>query len=223
MATFDSSHLQRNARYRVLPTKSLTGLSKVKGAFGMGSCAYKNKLYYFFGGLGYNKRLKTRDNTSQVIEYDPDMRHFEPVVVWHNQQRLLTERRCVTSMLFDRHVLSLGGIDKHGNNISEFLCIDMETKQWKDLQILNPKEGPGPLNSSAMCLVAYKEREVLQYNNLSEIQWDHVTQEIEKEGIFVFGGLKGEQPDIKIKDNNLYMLSIGNKKHSWSVIKTTGR
>ena len=68
----------------------------------------------------------------------------------------------------------------------------METKQWSDLYITNPKEGPGALHSSAMCLVAYKEREVLQLNRISEIKWDHVTQEIEKEGIFVFGGLKGE-------------------------------
>ena len=74
-----------------------------------------------------------------------------------------------------------------------------------------------------MCLVAYKEREVLQLSNVSEIQWDHVTQEIQKEGIFVFGGQKGEQPDSRFKDNRLYMLSIGQKRHSWSILKTHGR
>ena len=72
-------------------------------------------------------------------------------------------------MLFDRHLLSLGGINKQGNNLNELLCIDMETKEWKELTITNPSEGPGPLNSSAMCLVAYKEREVIQLNALSEI------------------------------------------------------
>ena len=104
----------------------------------------------------------------------------------------MTERRCVTTILIDKHVLSMGGINKHGYNINQMVCIDMETRQWKELPILNPEDGPGPVNSSAMCLVAYKEREVLQLSNVSEIQWDHVTQEIQKEGIYVFGGLKGE-------------------------------
>ena len=74
-----------------------------------------------------------------------------------------------------------------------------------------------------MCLVAYKERDVLQLGSMSEIKWDHVTQEIQKEGIYVFGGVKGDQPDIRVKDNSLYMLSIGDKRHSWSTLQTNGR
>ena len=27
---------------------------------------------------------------------------------------------------------------------------------------------------------------------------------------------------MRIEDNNLYMLSIGKRKHSWSIVKTTG-
>ena len=29
-----------------------------------------------------------------------------------------------------------------------------------------------------MCLVAYKERDVLKLGSMSDIKWDHVTQEI---------------------------------------------
>ena len=73
-----------------------------------------------------------------------------------------------------------------------------------------------------MCLVAYKERDVLRLDALSEIHWDLVTQEISKEGIFVFGGIKGEVPDPRVLDNNLYMLSFGGKHHTWSIVETTG-
>jgi len=51
----------------------------------------------------------------------------------------------------------------------------MDTKQWKDLPVKNPQDGPGKVNSSAMCLVAYKERDILNINQLSPIHWDLVT------------------------------------------------
>ena len=94
----------------------------------------------------------------------------------------------------------------------------METMQWKELPITNPQDGPGKVNSSAMCLVAYKERDFLNINCLSPIKWDLVTQEIGEEGVFVFGGVKGETPDNKIQDSKLYKLSIGVKTHTWSVV-----
>ena len=68
-----------------------------------------------------------------MIEFDPDTRHYEPFQIWHKPERLLTERRCVTTCIVDKHLLSLGGINKHGYNINEIICIDMETKQWKEL------------------------------------------------------------------------------------------
>ena len=72
-----------------------------------------------------------RNCTSQVVEFNPDTRHYEPVQIWHSPERLLTERRSVTTLLVDRHLLSLGGINKHGYNIDEMLSIDLESKQWK--------------------------------------------------------------------------------------------
>lgn len=38
----------------------------------------------------------------------------------------------------------------------------------------------------------------------------------------MFGGVKGESPDVRIQDKNLYMLSVGSREHSWSVVQTTG-
>ena len=39
----------------------------------------------------------------------------------------------------------------------------------------------------------------------------------------MFGGIKGEVPDMKTRDNNLYRLSIGDRdNHVWSVVETTG-
>ena len=76
----------------------------------------------------------------------------------------------------------------------------METKEWKELPISNPEQGLGPIYSTAMCLVAYQERDILSLHELSEIKWDLVTQEIQLEGIYVFGGVKGVKPDVKIRD-----------------------
>ena len=73
-----------------------------------------------------------------------------------------------------------------------------------------------------MCLVAYNERDIVALDRLSDIKWDQVTQEIILEGIYVFGGLKGMIPNNSIQDNKLYRLSIGTKKHEWSVVETKG-
>ena len=50
MATFDLSYNMNNGRYRQLEMSTQTGLEKVKGTFGLGSCTYNGKLYYLFGG-----------------------------------------------------------------------------------------------------------------------------------------------------------------------------
>ena len=42
------------------------------------------------------------------------------------------------------------------------------------------------------------------------------------EGIFVFGGVKGQKPNYDSYDDNLYRLTIGSKEHKWSVVKTSG-
>lgn len=96
----------------------------------------------------------------------------------------------------------------------------MESKQWVEMHTKG--DHPGHLQSSAMCLVAYQERKTLRLDKLSEIQWHLVTEKISLEGIFVFGGIKGEVPDMKLKDNNLYRLSIGDKNHTWSIVETSG-
>lgn len=96
----------------------------------MGSCVYDHKLYYFFGGLGYNQTKQARCCTSQVIQFDPVTRHYEQYHIWHSPERLLTERRSVTTILFDKNLLCLGGINTHGYNINEMVCINMETRQW---------------------------------------------------------------------------------------------
>ena len=88
---------------------------------------------------------------------------------------MLSERRYVTTLLLGKHLISLGGINKHGFGLKDVIYIDMETKEWKELPITNPEQGPGSVYSSAMCLVAYKERERLELNHLSDIMWELVT------------------------------------------------
>ena len=175
MATISTGHQRSTAKYRVLEQDSQTGLQKVKGVFGLGSCTYKQKMYYFFGGLGFNKSLGERLCTSQVIEFDPETRHYERINLWCNPDRLLSERRYITTLLLGKNLLCLGGINKHGYGLKDVICIDMDTKEWKELPITNPSQGPGPVYSSAMCLVAYKERERLELNNMSDIKWELVT------------------------------------------------
>ena len=198
MATFDTSSLRSNAKYRVMEPGTQTGLHKVKGVFGLGSCVYNNKLYYFFGGLGFHRTLQVRLCSEQVLEFDPKTRDWKEIHFWHKPDRHLTERRYVTTLLIGKHFLCLGGINKQGYGLKDFICIDMETKQWQELPITNPSDGPGYLYSCAMCLVAYKEREVLGLHKLSDIKWDLVTSEIRLEGIYVFGGVRGQIPDVRV-------------------------
>ena len=121
MATISTGHQRTSAKYRLLEQDSQTGLAKVKGVFGLGSCVYKNKMYFFFGGQGYHRSLKVRLCTSQVIEFDPETRHFQQVHLWCNPDRMLSERRYVTTLLIGQHLLSLGGVNKHGFGLQDFL------------------------------------------------------------------------------------------------------
>mgnify|MGYP007004892134 FL=1 len=53
MATIITGHNRSSAKYRMLEQDSQTGLAKVKGVFGLGACTYKDKMFFFFGGLGF--------------------------------------------------------------------------------------------------------------------------------------------------------------------------
>jgi len=64
MATFETNPHTARVRYTQLERKTLSDLERVKGVFGLGSCCYKGKLYYFFGGLGFDRTLKVRLCTS---------------------------------------------------------------------------------------------------------------------------------------------------------------
>ena len=153
MATFEINTHSSKSRYWQLERSTQTGLERVNGVFGFGSCAYQGKLYYFFGGLGFNKNLKVRLCTSQVIEFDPATRNFEPVNIWHKPDKLITERRYMTTLLVDKKFLSLGGVNKQGYALKELICVDMETKQWHEMNTKG--DNPGFIQSGAMCLVAY--------------------------------------------------------------------
>ena len=87
MATINTASYKSTAKYRVLEQDTMSGLERVKGVFGLGSCAYKQKMFYFFGGLGFNKSLGERLCTSQVIEFDPQTQHFERINLWCNPDR----------------------------------------------------------------------------------------------------------------------------------------
>lgn len=191
MAKFDVGNGRSTAKYRVFTNDILVNHEKVKGVFGFGSCVYNNKLYFFFGGQGFDKIQKARSCTDQAVSFDPDTGVYEFLTLTHPQDRQLHTRRQMTSLLIDKHMLCLGGLNTHGFGLEDFLSINLETKKWQELPITNPEDGPGFVSSSAMCLVAYEERDVLTLNYLSEVHWDLVNKEIEMEGIFVFGGIKG--------------------------------
>jgi len=173
MATFDVNYHLSNARYTQLQRSTLKGLEKVKGVFGMGSCLFRGKMYYLFGGLGFDKNLKIRQNTSQIIEFDPKTNTYDRINLWHKPERLLAERRQLCTLLVETKLLCLGGINKHGYALKGVVCIDLETREWKELATKG--EGPGHVHNAAMCLVAYKERKSLRLNHLSEVQWQLVT------------------------------------------------
>jgi hypothetical protein len=43
---------------------------------------------------------------------------------------------------------------------------------------------------------------------------------IAKEGLYMFGGIK---TDPTVWDNNLYLLTIGDRKHKWEIVETKGK
>ena len=167
MATFEVNPYSGKSKYWQIERSTQTGLERVNGVFGFGSCAYKGKLYYFFGGLGFKKELKVRLCTSQVIEFDPATRTFEPVNLTHKPDRLLSERRYMTTLLIGQKFLCLGGVNKQGYGLKDLLCIDMESRQWVEMNTKG--DHPGFMQSGAMCLVAYQERKTLRLDKLSEI------------------------------------------------------
>jgi hypothetical protein len=68
--------------------------------------------------------------------------------------------------------------------------------------------------------VAYKERVMCSFDELSKVQWPFVNSLIAKEGLYMFGGIK---TDPTVRDNNLYLLTIGDRKHKWEIVETKGK
>jgi len=80
----------------------------------------------------------------------------------------------MATLLIGKKFICLGGVNKQGYGLNEILSIDIETKQWMELKTSG--KGPKHVQSSAICLVAYKERKTLRLDKLSEIKWHLVTE-----------------------------------------------
>lgn len=144
------------------------------------------------------------------------------VTPWHEPPSLLQPRSHFSSLHIGHEFLCHGGIGKFGCALDDFIKIDLKTFQWQAINISNPKEGPQHVSSGALCLVAFNQRQTLTLDETSPVLWDYVRCEIKKEGIYVFGGLKGEQLDHEVEDTNLYCLSIGSSVHTWEKLTTSG-
>jgi hypothetical protein len=60
-----------------------------------------------------------------------------------------------------------------------------------------------------MALVTYKERDKWSFEDLSEPMWNKIENFIRIEGIYVFGGIVGENTVKQVcNDNSVYVLSL---------------
>ena len=156
------------------------------------------------------------------MEFDPLQNIIKFKTAWHRPESLLQPRSHFSSLLIDKEFLCLGGIGKFGYALDDFIKIDLETFRWQAIQISNPQDGPRHVSSNAMCLVAYDQRKVLTLDEVSPVLWAFVRNEIASEGIYVFGGVKGEAQNHEDEDPTLYRLSIGSTVHKWEKPATTG-
>ena len=199
----------RETDFQIIPKNEIENENHIEGVFSLGQCVYKEKCYFFFGSMGFSSLYKERASTNQIIEFDLQRKRWEVKHPFHKPEKFFSGRSHVASLIIDKFYLCLGGINKYGFALDEMVMIDMDTFQWKRMELQKKKSGPGHVFSCAMCLVAYQEREQLKLDHFSEVKWDLVTQKINLEGIFVFGGVKGEKPNYDTYDDNLYRLSIG--------------
>ena len=112
--------------------------------------------------------------------------------MWHKPERLLQPRSHFASLLVDREFLCLGGIGKFGSALDDFIKVNLETLQWQAVKVSNPQDGPGHVSANAMCLIAHDQRKHLALDEVSPVLWAFVRNEIAHEGLYVFGGVKGE-------------------------------
>lgn len=153
-----------------------------------------------FGSTGFNKISGERDCTNQIVEYDLEKGSMVLRLAHHKPDKMFKGRSHVASVLIGRDFLCFGGLNSYGSCLNEVVVINLDTFEWKQLKVDNSKEGPGARHSTAVCLVAYQERKVLTLDQFSEVQWEHVQNQISHEGVYLFGGVKGEKPNYDVFD-----------------------
>lgn len=119
--------------------------------------------------MGYSNIYKERASTNQIIELDLATKKWNIKQPFHKPEKFFIGRSHIASLIVDKYFLALGGINKYGYALDEMVMIDMDTFQWKRMDIKNKKQGPGHVFSTAMCLVAYQERAQLSLDSFSEV------------------------------------------------------
>lgn len=169
-----------------------------------------------FGGQnnGSSGQSKTKTVMNDVLLYDIKRVHVNDQTVFSDI--VIKKRTNHVGFLVDDTIYSIGGQDKHGNALDEFIEIDVHTKRRCSATV---EKGVVPkVYSSAITPVFYLSKmgadgQLNLQSIAGEINWGEALDLIKYEGFYMFGGRDEHGRAL----NSLYVFSVAQQPGNNSV------
>lgn len=131
--------------------------------------------------------------------------------------------------------------DKNEKVINSFIKIDLNSMEWKDVQLYRPaaqqvillnNNGDNAIEEDGFCqldmnkayayghqmtVITYN-RSFVKFNQLGKANYDEEPYLIKHEGIYMFGGVTGMTESEQTLSNKLFFLPIGGRKDGVSLV-----
>jgi hypothetical protein len=100
---------------------------EIKGRQSHSTVCYKGKIYMFGGCFAFNKKRHARENTNQLVEFDPDAKYMKIVQINGVSVGL---RKDHTAVVYKNSMVVLGGTGEGGMMADDMLAYNFEDREW---------------------------------------------------------------------------------------------
>lgn len=178
--------------------------------FGHSAIEHNGLIYVFGGGTNFNTIHKLRECLNGVKVYSPSKNEWSYI---KTQGTYITTRKYHCASIVGKHMFVHGGLNQKNNQLADAALLNLQSCNWKNIEI----KGNGPKENAFHTSATILNADQLGPFSIYNVPISRESR-IKNPGVYVFGGIG---PDKKAH-NHLWVLNVGARPLSWSILNTQG-
>lgn len=184
-----------------------------EGRLGHSACYYQKGIIIFGGEKKYNSNLRMRECLNDVYSFSIEKSSWSKLNCFGDT---MEPRRNHISAVVGKHMLVYGGVNSHGELLSDLKALSFANMKW--ISCFEEGNPDVAVAFHAATLVLHPEHQKFSLYKSKPLV-DPGAPIIKEEGLYIFGG----KDEFGAVLNTLRILKLGQKPLKWIVPETVGQ